>query len=82
MECIRYHKCGRHLISSDVQCVQARMQLHHLSQHLHHQPDTLLFVWVQGAHTIGHLSQTPQGSMFQYKLTNNAEKKGQHKKKK
>lgn len=49
-------KRGPHLISSNVQRVQARMQLHHLSQHLHHQPNTLLFVWVQGAHTIWHLS--------------------------
>lgn len=37
---------GPHLISSNVQSVQPRVQLHHLSQHLHHQPHTLLFVWV------------------------------------
>lgn len=53
-----------YLVCSDVQCVQIGVQLHHLPQHLHHQLHAVLFVGIQGADALRHLSQVPHGPML------------------
>lgn len=57
-------KFSSHLICSYVQRVEAWMQLHHLPQHLHHQPHPFLLVRIQGPNAVRRLSQAPQAAML------------------
>lgn len=66
-----WRRDGLYLIGPDVQAGTFRVELHDLLEHLLHQTNSCITVWVQGAQTVVHLPQISKHLVLQDKLIEN-----------